>query len=93
MAVLIVQAFSAGKYPGFEAFDGFDKDKDHIMLNVINKKLTQALGRMIPLSRESSEMLTSRTTYHFPLPRNSLDAERPSGPAKRYVSHVPLRHV
>lgn len=48
--VLIVQAFSAGKYPGFEAFEGFDKDKDHIMLDVINKKLTQALGKMIPLS-------------------------------------------
>ncbi|RHZ56963.1 hypothetical protein CDV55_102522 [Aspergillus turcosus] len=53
------KAFFGAKIPGFEAFEGLGPD--HILLDVINKKLTQTLGSLtIPLSRETAAVLKEK---------------------------------
>lgn len=48
--------FFGGQFPGFEVFEG--QDKDHIMLNIINKKITHTLGQQtVPLSKETASLL------------------------------------
>ncbi|KAF4201487.1 hypothetical protein CNMCM8927_001473 [Aspergillus lentulus] len=50
------KAFFGAKIPGFEPFEGLDKE--NIALDVINKKLTHTLGSLTtPLSRESAAVL------------------------------------
>lgn len=46
LSVLTNQSFFAG-YPGFEAFDSRGKSRI-IMLDMINKRLTQSLGKESP---------------------------------------------
>lgn len=46
----IRKAFFAG-YPGFEAFDSRGKERA-IMLDLINKRLTQSLGTALSSSKE-----------------------------------------
>ncbi|KAK2768531.1 hypothetical protein FQN54_000387 [Arachnomyces sp. PD_36] len=55
----IRKSFFGGRYPGFEVFQG---DTDNIVTDLVNKKLTHALGQItIPLSREVGDTL--RDTY------------------------------
>ncbi|GES63543.1 cytochrome P450 [Aspergillus terreus] len=53
------KSFFGSKIPGFEPFDGIDKEG--ILLEVINKKLTHTLGQLtIPLSRETATVLSEK---------------------------------
>ncbi|KAF7182960.1 hypothetical protein CNMCM7691_002704 [Aspergillus felis] len=55
------KAFFGAKLPGFEPFEGLDKER--IALDVINKKLTHTLGSLtIPLSKETAAVLKETLT-------------------------------
>ncbi|KAE8392134.1 cytochrome P450 [Aspergillus alliaceus] len=53
------QLFFGGEIPGFEPFDGTEREE--VVLEVINKKLTHTLGHLtIPLSRETAAVLMDK---------------------------------
>lgn len=79
---LIHQAFFAG-YPGFDAFAAGAKDRA-IGLEVINKRLTQSLGRGHD-RRLGGILIVCRATRSPSLPRDCCRIEGCFRATKRYV--------